>query len=211
MSSMINMKINTVTINQRVIPCFKLVCVGRNYIEHIKELGNQVPEEMLLFVKPNSAISTELACFHHEVIHYETELCFLFEQGRFSGVGIGLDLTKRTLQSALKAKGLPWERAKAFDGSAVLSEFVEIDSISDELNFKLSINGVQVQAGHVGLMINSPEKILIEVSTFMSLQDGDIVMTGTPKGVGKVHLDDLFEVILFDGNTQLIKACWKAC
>ena len=165
MSSMINMKINTVTMNQRAIPSFKLVCVGRNYVEHIKELGNEVPEEMLLFVKPNSAISTELASFHHEVIHYETELCFLFEQGRFSGVGIGLDLTKRTLQSALKAKGLPWERAKAFDGSAVLSEFVEIDKISDELNFNLSINGVQVQAGHVGLMINSPEKILTDIST----------------------------------------------
>ncbi len=205
------MTMNTVTVNERVVIPFKLVCVGRNYVEHIKELGNEVPEEMLLFVKPNSAISTNLTSFHHEAIHYETELSFLFEQGKFTAVGIGLDLTKRALQSELKTRGLPWERAKAFDGSAVFSEFVEIDNMSDELNFELSINGVQVQAGHIGLMMNSPEQILAEVSTFMSLQDGDIVMTGTPKGVGVVHLNDLFEVILFDGKIQLINACWKAC
>ncbi|MFT5235835.1 MAG: 2-keto-4-pentenoate hydratase/2-oxohepta-3-ene-1,7-dioic acid hydratase in catechol pathway [Shewanella sp.] len=203
--------INTSTINQRVVTPFKLVCVGRNYVEHIKELGNEVPESMLLFVKPNSAIATSLSSFHHEAIHYETELCFLFEEGKFSAVGIGLDLTKRALQSELKAKGLPWERAKAFDGSTVLSEFIEIDQISDELSFELSINGVQIQAGHISLMMNSPEQILMEISTFMSLQNGDIIMTGTPKGVGVVHLDDLFEVILFDGKTQLVKTCWKAC
>ncbi|MEC4725419.1 fumarylacetoacetate hydrolase family protein [Shewanella sp. D64] len=201
---------NTLTVSQRTVTPFKLVCVGRNYVEHIKELGNEIPEDMLLFIKPNSAISTNLISFHHETIHYETELCFLFEQGQFVAVGIGLDLTKRTLQSELKAKSLPWERAKAFDGSAVFSDFVEIDKISDELNFELSINGVQVQVGHIGLMMNSPELILTEITTFMSLQDGDIVMTGTPKGVGVVNLDDLFEVTLFDGKTQLIKAHWKA-
>ncbi|NRD73768.1 fumarylacetoacetate hydrolase family protein [Shewanella sp. VB17] len=201
---------NTVTINQRSISPNKVVCVGRNYVEHIKELGNEVPESILLFVKPNSAISTTLTSFHHEAIHYEAELCLLFEKGRFSAVGIGLDLTKRSLQNELKAKGLPWERAKAFDGSVILSEFVEIETLSEQLNFELSINGFKTQVGHIELMMNSPEQILTEITDFMSLQDGDIVMTGTPKGVGIVHANDLFEVRLFDGQTPLIKAHWTA-
>ena len=120
---------NTVVVGNRVVVPSKVVCVGRNYVAHIKELNNEIPEDMVLFIKPNSAISDVLKSFHHEAIHYEAELCFLFEGGVFIAVGLGLDLTKRSLQSELKAKGLPWERAKAFDGSAVMSQFIPINAI----------------------------------------------------------------------------------
>ncbi|MGL5358272.1 MAG: fumarylacetoacetate hydrolase family protein, partial [Shewanella sp.] len=106
----------------------KIVCIGRNYVDHIHELGNEIPEDMVVFVKPNSAITTQLHSQHQgEALHYEAELCFLFQGGRFSHVAVGLDLTKRALQNQLKAKGLPWERAKAFDGAALLSPFIAIE------------------------------------------------------------------------------------
>ncbi|WP_064792044.1 fumarylacetoacetate hydrolase family protein [Shewanella woodyi] len=201
---------NTVCVDGKNISPSKIICVGRNYVEHIRELNNEIPDELLLFVKPNSAISTELTSFHQEALHYEAELSFLYEKGRFSAVGLGLDLTKRALQSELKAKGLPWERAKAFDGSGLFSSFVYIEKISSELNFKLTINGNLAQSGHIKLMMNSPERILTEISSFMRLEDGDIVMTGTPKGVGEIHLGDRFELTLFDEEVELTKAAWKA-
>lgn len=201
---------NTVCVDGKNISPSKIICVGRNYVEHIRELNNEIPDELLLFVKPNSAISTELTSFHQEALHYEAELSFLYEKGRFSAVGLGLDLTKRALQSELKAKGLPWERAKAFDGSGLFSSFVYIEKISSELNFKLTINGNLAQSGHIKLMMNSPERILTEISSFMRLEDGDIVMTGTPKGVGEIHQGDRFELTLFDEEVELTKAAWKA-
>ena len=114
--------------DQRISPS-KVLCIGRNYVEHIKELNNAIPEQMVVFNKPNTSITTTLTSFHQESLHYETEICFLVENGKYSAVGLGLDLTKRELQSKLKAKGLPWERAKAFDGSAVFSRFVPLDGI----------------------------------------------------------------------------------
>ncbi|MPY24794.1 fumarylacetoacetate hydrolase family protein [Shewanella psychropiezotolerans] len=201
---------NRVTVDKRVVRPSKVVCVGRNYVEHIKELNNEVPDEMVLFVKPNSAISTELVSFHQEAIHYEAELCFVVENGQFSAVGLGLDLTKRGLQSRLKAKGLPWERAKAFDGSVVFSEFVAIESVSESLTFELMINDVRIQVGTIALMLNKPEQILAEIQSFMSLIDGDIVMTGTPKGVGVVNRDDKFNAKLYDKELLLTQACWTA-
>ena len=200
----------TVVIDNRVVRPSKVVCVGRNYVEHIKELNNEVPDEMVLFIKPNSAISTELVSFHQEAIHYEAELCFVVENGQFSAVGLGLDLTKRGLQSRLKAKGLPWERAKAFDGSVVFSEFVAIESVSENLTFELMINDVRIQVGNIALMLNKPEEILAEIQSFMSLIDGDIVMTGTPKGVGVVNRDDKFSAKLYDKERLLTQACWTA-
>ncbi len=104
----------------------KVVCVGRNYAEHVKELNNAMPDQMVVFNKPNTSITTQLNSYHQEPLHYEGEICFSIKNGEIDAVGFGLDLTKRELQSALKAKQLPWERAKAFDGSAVLSKFVSL-------------------------------------------------------------------------------------
>jgi 2-keto-4-pentenoate hydratase/2-oxohepta-3-ene-1,7-dioic acid hydratase in catechol pathway len=188
----------------------KIVCIGRNYVEHIEELGNEIPENLVIFLKPNSAISDELKSFHQEPLHYEGELCFLFENGRFSAVGFGLDLTKRELQSQLKVKGLPWERAKAFDGSALFSEFVEISGIDPSLTLELDIDGNNVQTGDIGLMMYKPDLILAEVLTFITLEDGDIVMTGTPKCVGIVKPGQVFVGKVQAGGEIITSVEWKA-
>ncbi|WP_434928824.1 fumarylacetoacetate hydrolase family protein [Shewanella sp. HL-SH8] len=177
----------------------KIVCIGRNYVEHIYELGNDIPDDMVVFLKPNSAISAELISFHQETIHYEAELCFLVENGRFSAVGIGLDLTKRQLQSQLKSKGLPWERAKAFNGSAILSDFMPISASNQEWCFSLTINDQLAQLGHSQLMMYSPAQIFNELASFITLEDGDVVMTGTPKGVGQVIAGTVFKLTLWQG------------
>ncbi|MCS6117602.1 fumarylacetoacetate hydrolase family protein [Shewanella baltica] len=184
---------------KRIVPT-KIVCIGRNYVEHIHELGNDIPDDMVVFLKPNSAMSTVLLSEHQgEALHYETELCFMFQDGRFSSVAVGLDLTKRDLQSKLKAKGLPWERAKAFDGAALFSPFVAIDDAEAPLHFTLSINDNLVQEGHIDLMIYKPQTILSELQAFISLDEGDIVMTGTPKGVGVIPAKSVFNVTLSQG------------
>ena len=201
---------NTIIVGNRKIEPSKIICVGRNYVEHIKELNNEIPEKMVIFLKPNSAISHKLNSFHKEQIHYEAELCFLYENGRFSAVGFGLDLTKRELQNKLKSKGLPWERAKAFDGSALFSKFVEIQSINPNLSIELSINGKNVQSGDINQMIYKPDAILTELQTFISLSDGDIVMTGTPKGVGIVSKGSVFVGKVIENNEVLTSAEWVA-
>lgn len=191
---------NTVMLGNEAITPSKILCIGRNYVEHIYELGNELPEDMVVFLKPNSAISSRLFSEHKgESLHYETELCFMFQGGRFSSVAVGLDLTKRDLQSKLKAKGLPWERAKAFDGAALFSPFVAIDDVETPLHFTLSINDKLIQEGHVDLMIYKPQAILSELQAFISLDDGDIVMTGTPKGVGIIPAKSVFKVTLSRG------------
>lgn len=181
----------------------KIVCVGRNYVEHIQELNNEVPEEMVLFCKPNSAICNDLIAHRGEAIHYELELCLLFDGERFCAVGVGFDLTKRAQQSRLKQQGLPWERAKAFDGSAVFSEFVSVDAIDDSLMFALEVDGQARQRGNIELMISAPEKILTEIQSFMTLQAGDIVMTGTPKGVGALVAGSRYQACLHQHHTLL--------
>jgi 2-keto-4-pentenoate hydratase/2-oxohepta-3-ene-1,7-dioic acid hydratase in catechol pathway len=202
--------LNSVIIGNKQITPSKIVCIGRNYVEHIKELGNEMPDDMVVFLKSNSAISNHLKSFHQEELHYEGELCFIFNDGRFSAVGFGLDLTKRQLQSKLKSKGLPWERAKSFDGSAVFSSFVEIDNISQSLNFILSINGKKNQVGNISLMMYKPDDILSELETFITLNNGDIVMTGTPKGVGIINKGDQFEADLYDQENKLLSSKWTA-
>lgn len=190
----------TVILGESAVVPTKIICVGRNYVDHIHELGNEIPEDMVVFLKPNSAITTELHSQHlGETLHYETELCFMFQHGRFSHVAVGLDLTKRDLQTKLKAKGLPWERAKAFDGAALFSPFVAIDDAHAPLYFTLSINNKLVQEGHIDLMIYKPQTILSELQAFMSLDEGDIVMTGTPKGVGSITANSVFNVTLSRG------------
>jgi len=202
--------VNTIIVGNREVTPSKIICVGRNYIEHIKELNSEIPDNMIVFLKPNSAISYELNSFHKEQIHYEAELCFVFENGRFSAVGFGLDLTKRELQNKLRSKGLPWERAKAFDGSALFSNFVEISSISPSLSVELDINGKNIQSGNISQMIYKPAAILTELLTFMSLNDGDIVMTGTPKGVGIIDRGSVFVGEVKDKDKRIIIAKWSA-
>ncbi|WPE18231.1 fumarylacetoacetate hydrolase family protein [Candidatus Thioglobus autotrophicus] len=201
---------NTICINKKTITPSKIVCVGRNYYAHISELNNEIPDQMVLFSKPNSAISHELNSYHQEPIHCEGELAFVFENGRFLAVGFGFDLTKRELQSQLKKKSLPWERAKSFDGSAVFSMFMPIEDIPPSLSFTLSINGVVAQQGNLELMIHSPEKILKEIQSFMHLEDGDIVMTGTPKGVGILEPGDMYQVLIKNDQEILLEQQWAA-
>ncbi len=200
----------TIVVDGKAVTPSKVVCVGRNYVEHIAELGNDVPDEMVVFFKPNSAISDQLISSHQEQLHYEGEICFVYNQGRFSAVGFGLDLTKRGLQSKLKDKGLPWERAKSFDGAAVLSEFVNIDEVSDELSLTLSIDGELTQQGGVPLMMYKPSDILAQLQSFITLEDGDVVMTGTPKGVGKIAKGSKFEAHILQGEQRLVSASWLA-
>ncbi len=202
--------LKTIFIEEREITPSKIICVGRNYIEHIKELNSEIPDNMVIFLKPNSAISQELNSFQKEQIHYEGEMCFVYENGRFSAVGFGLDLTKRELQNKLKSKGLPWERAKAFDGAALFSKFLEIQSIKTNLSIELSVNGNTIQSGNISQMIYKPDAILTELQTFISLNDGDIVMTGTPKGVGIVKKGSVFVGKVIENNAVLTSAEWIA-
>jgi 2-keto-4-pentenoate hydratase/2-oxohepta-3-ene-1,7-dioic acid hydratase in catechol pathway len=202
--------LKTIVVANRAVSPSKIVCVGRNYIEHIEELNNEVPDEPIIFLKPNSAISGKLCSFHREPLHYEGEICLLFEDGRFSAVGFGLDITKRTLQKKLKSKGLPWERCKAFDGSAVFSRFIEIDKVSQNLSLELSVNGRIVQSGNISLMMYKPDDILVNLSSFMSLNNGDIVMTGTPRGVGVINAGDIFSGKIMNNGSLITSAEWLA-
>jgi 2-keto-4-pentenoate hydratase/2-oxohepta-3-ene-1,7-dioic acid hydratase in catechol pathway len=186
----------------------KVVCVGRNYLDHIKELKNAIPEQPVIFIKPNSAVSDVLQVVSDEPVSYEAELSFLIRDNTICGIGFGLDLTKRAVQSALKVQGLPWERAKAFNGSALFSEFVQLNDDITELTLRLSINGNVVQDGSVKDMIHSPEELLTEAQTFLSFENNDVLMTGTPSGVGIVKLDDVFIGQVFQGAMLLIEKQW---
>ena len=185
----------------------KIVCVGRNYVEHIAELNNEVPDSMILFNKPNSALSSTLR-YVDEDCHFESEISFLVEAGRFVGVGFGLDLTKRALQAQLKAKGLPWERAKAFDGAAVFSDFAPFDGDVSSLRLELFVNEKLTQAASPALMIHKPDAILAEIKSFMTLHDNDIVMTGTPKGVAPYKRGDVFTGKIHTASRVLIEKTW---
>jgi len=195
--------------DQKIIPT-KIVCVGRNYVDHIKELNNEMPDSMVVFNKPASAISQTLSSFHEEPLHYEGELCFLVENGTFVAIAFGIDLTKRKLQSELKAKGLPWERAKAFDGSAVFTDFIHIDNCDQDMSIELSINEQVIQSGGTNLMMFKPKDILAELNAFMTLSDGDIVMTGTPKGVGLINKGDVFQGKVFVKGEVVCSGQWIA-
>ena len=194
----------------RSITPSKIICVGRNYADHARELGNQIPEHPVIFLKPNSAITDQLIAGEANSIHYEGELCFLMGEQGIAGVGFGLDLTKRALQQQLKTKGLPWERAKAFDGSAVFSEFVpcNVDDIA-HLWLTLTIDDQEVQRGGVEQMLFSPEAILANIAAFLTVMPGDIVMTGTPAGVGPVVAGSKFGGNVYCGDKLLVSGEWQ--
>ena len=199
---------NYILFNGKNVYPSKIVCIGQNYMEHIKELHNVVPKQPVLFIKPNSSISHDICSSPDDLIHYEGEISFIIHSNKLKGVGFGLDLTKREVQSDLKSKGLPWERAKAFDGSAVFSEFVTFKGNMRELRMELYINDCLVQQGGYDLMMNKPVDILQEAATFLSFEDGDIIMTGTPKGVGPIHAGDTLIGKIFDKETLLVEGSW---
>ncbi len=204
---------NNVNIDGKPITPSKVICIGRNYVDHIQELGNEMPDEMVVFLKPNSAICDELISFHQEPLHYEGEICLMVIGGEFRAVGFGLDLTKRQLQGKLKSKGLPWERAKAFDDSAVMGDFVSIDNsdnIDDSLSLTLTIDGEVIQQGGVELMMYKPQQILESLKEHFTLEDGDIVMTGTPKGVGVIEAGAQFHGVISSAQQTLSESRWRA-
>lgn len=189
----------------------KIICIGRNYADHAKELGNEIPEKPVIFMKPDTAVLKGNDFYIPEFsndVHYELEVVLKISKGgkyiqkenahkHFDEIGLGIDFTARDLQSELKSKGLPWELAKAFDGSAVVSEFYKKEDFNlANLNFSLNKNGETVQDGDTSLMMFKPEDIIAFVSQYFTLRVGDIIFTGTPKGVGKVQENDILEGFL---------------
>ena len=193
--------------NSSIIPS-KIVCIGRNYVEHIEELGNEIPASMVVFNKPNSAISETLNYYQKDT-RFEGEICFLMENKSISGIGFGLDLTHAEIQNRMKSKGLPWERAKSFDGSAVFSEFVPFEGDISKLSMKLYLNGKLIQFANYDLMMYKPSTMIEEIEGFMSLEDGDIIMSGTPKGVGLYQKNDQFVGEIFCDDVLLVRGEWR--
>lgn len=197
----------------------KIICIGRNYVEHIKELNNAVPTEPVFFLKPDTALLIRNRPFYYpsfsSEIHYELELVLKinrvgrhiqkeFARSYYSEIALGLDMTARDLQDTAKKKSLPWAVAKGFDQSAPISSFVPADKFSDHanINFHLDLNGQTVQKGNSGLMIYSFDDIIVHISRYMTLRTGDLIFTGTPAGVGPVKIGDVLEGYL-EGEKML--------
>ena len=200
----------SVVFNGQSVRPGKVVCVGKNYAAHIEEMASVPAENMVVFMKPATSIGTELFAALDEPLHYEGEICLLMQGGEVAGVGFGLDLTKREAQSKLKAAGLPWERSKAFTGSALFSEFVTAPKDLSQLGVELTVDNELRQKGDVSLMLYPPDVILSELKQFLVLEDYDIVMTGTPAGVGAVQSGERFAGRVLDGERELISGAWRA-
>ena len=199
----------TILIDKEKVEPSKVVCIGRNYVEHIYELNNEIPESMVVFNKPNSAITQELF-YINESCRFEGEICFSVKDGDIYGVGFGLDLTKADVQKYLKEKSLPWERAKGFNKSAVVSDFVRLNRPLESLKMTLHINDNLVQFADYSLMIYKPKPMLEEIKSFMHLEDGDIIMSGTPKGVRTFKKGDCFVGKIYSDETLLLEKEWCA-
>jgi 2-keto-4-pentenoate hydratase/2-oxohepta-3-ene-1,7-dioic acid hydratase in catechol pathway len=192
----------------------KIICIGRNYADHARELKNDIPAEPVIFMKPDSALITGNRPFYlpefSTDMHYETELVVrIHKLGRYieerfahkyyADITVGIDFTARDVQQRLKDKGLPWELAKAFDGSAVLGEWVPLgDRNIQDLHFHLDKNGKTVQEGHTADMLFHVNQIISFVSKYFTLKIGDLIYTGTPVGVGKVEIGDQLHGFLGD-------------
>ena len=185
----------------------KILCIGRNYADHINELNNERPSEPVIFLKPDTAILKDNEPFYHpdfsNDIHHEVEIVLRinkvgknieakFAHKYYDEIGIGIDFTARDIQSKLKEKGLPWEKAKAFNGSAPISGFVSKAQFEDlqHLNFHLEVNGEVRQKGNTKMMLWNFNEIIVEISKYFTLKTGDLVFTGTPAGVGRVVVGD---------------------
>jgi 2-keto-4-pentenoate hydratase/2-oxohepta-3-ene-1,7-dioic acid hydratase in catechol pathway len=200
--------LKTVHFNQEAIVPSKIVCIGKNYVEHIEELNDEQAEQPVIFIKPNSAISDTIYFHATDRVDYEAEIAFLIRNGQLTAVAIGLDLTKRLLQRELKNAGLPWERSKAFDHSAIFSQFVPCPDDTMSLRLELWINNELRQVANEALMLTRPVAILSEIASFMTLIDNDIVMTGTPKGVGPIQKDDKIIGKLYQDDTLIVEQEW---
>lgn len=191
----------------------KLICIGRNYTDHINELANERPEEPVVFIKPDSAILPMEQDFYipefSNDVHYEVEVLVKikkvgkhidkkFAHTYYDEVGLGIDFTAHDLQSKLKEKGLPWEKAKGFDGAAVIGKWLPKTDFKDinDLNFSLLKNGQEVQTGNTKLMLWEIDEIVSYVSRFFTLKKGDIIFTGTPSGVGRIATNDYLSGVL---------------
>jgi 2-keto-4-pentenoate hydratase/2-oxohepta-3-ene-1,7-dioic acid hydratase in catechol pathway len=198
----------------------KIICIGRNYADHISELNNEKPTEPVIFLKPDTAqilkkfpfvIPTFSKDVHHEV-EILVKICKVgkyispkFAHNYYEEIGLGIDFTARDVQTELKAKGLPWEKAKAFDGSAMIGEFLPKEDFKslENINFELHSNGNVVQQGNTSLMLWKIDDLISYVSQYFTLKKGDIIFTGTPKGVAQVKNGD--ELIGFIEGKQLFK------
>ena len=200
----------TILFGDREIRPGKIICVGKNYAAHIEEMNSVPSEQMTVFMKPATSITAELVAERDEPVHFEGEICFLIKNGGISGVGFGLDLTKRNLQSKLKEAGLPWERAKAFDGSALFSPFVAAPENLDELVLELRIDSEPRQRGGPPQMLYPPNVILEELARFLTLEDGDVIMTGTPSGVGPIPKGSQFDGRILHNDLEITGASWMA-
>jgi 2-keto-4-pentenoate hydratase/2-oxohepta-3-ene-1,7-dioic acid hydratase in catechol pathway len=197
----------------------KIICIGRNYIDHAKEMNSPVPEEPVFFFKPDTCIVRNNQPFHYpdfsNNIHYELEVVIKINRlGRnisekfahryYSEIALGIDFTARDIQQQCKDKGLPWEKAKAFDGSSPISKFVSKDTFDDmnSITFWLEKNDTEVQRGSTSEMIFSCDKIISYVSKYTTLKIGDLIYTGTPAGVGPVAIGDRLKGYL-NGNLML--------
>lgn len=198
----------------------KIICIGRNYVDHISELKNERPAEPVIFMKPDTAILPKqfpfvLPEFSNDV-HHEVEILVKinkvgkyidakFAHKYYDEIGLGIDFTARDLQAKLKEKGLPWEKAKAFDGSAVIGGFLSKKDFSslENINFELRNNAQVVQKGNTNQMLWNIDEIIAYVSQYFTLKTGDVIFTGTPAGVAKVSPDDVLEG--FIENKQLFK------
>ena len=193
----------------------KIICIGRNYVEHAQELKNEIPTEPVFFLKPDTALLPKQRDFYlpgfSSDIHHEVELVLkICKEGKniddkfahryYDEISVGIDFTARDIQQKQKEKGLPWEPAKAFDHSAPVGEFISLSKLPDlqKIDFHLDINGKTVQLGSNLLMIFSFDKIISYVSKFITLKKGDLVFTGTPKGVAAVKANDKLEAWLED-------------
>ncbi|MBS1529897.1 MAG: fumarylacetoacetate hydrolase family protein [Bacteroidetes bacterium] len=191
----------------------KIIAIGRNYAEHAKELNNPVPTVPVIFMKPDTALLRENKPFYHpdfsEDIHHEIEIVLKvckegkhisekFASNYYDEIALGVDFTARDIQQKHKEKGLPWELAKAFDGSAPVSNFIPKEKYGDlyKLNFKLDINGQTRQEGNTRDLLFSFERIIAFVSRYITLKKGDLIFTGTPQGVGKVNVGDHLQAYL---------------
>lgn len=188
----------------------KIICIGRNYVDHVKELENEVPSKPVIFMKPKNAILLPNKPFYYpefsDNIHYECELVVKvckngkyiqekFAHKYYNQVTVGLDLTARDLQKELKSQGLPWELSKAFDGSAIVGDFIPLDEQTNfaDINFELRKNGETVQQGSAAQMIYTVNEIIEYVSQYISINIGDLIFTGTPAGVGPIEVYDKLE------------------
>lgn len=188
----------------------KIVAIGRNYADHIAELKNEVPDEPVIFFKPDTAVLRNNEPFYYPEytndVHHEVELILrISREGKnidpkfahkyYDAIGLGIDFTARDLQAKAKAKGLPWTLAKGFNGSAPISEFMPLSEFPDlqNINFWLDVNGETRQQGNSKMMMNSFDDIIAYISKFITLKKGDVIFTGTPEGVGPVKIGDRLE------------------